>query len=95
MPNLDYYNVAFDRSEDGKRIVVRGEVQNNSGRNFNAVAIRLILYNKNIPMVNTVIVVNGLPHGATRSFEKYIEEIDYNQVAKLINRIECYTESTY
>lgn len=95
MANFDYYNINFDKAEDGRRIVIRGEVKNNSGRNYNAVAIRIILYNKNIPMVNVVVVINGLLNGITKSFEKYVEEIEYTQVAKLINRVEVHTESAY
>ena len=58
-------------------------------------AIRVIFYNKNIAMINAIIVVNGLPNGISRSFEKNIEEIEFDQVIKLINRYEVHTESAY
>jgi hypothetical protein len=95
MANFDFYNINFSKSDRGNQLVIRGEIKNNSGRNYNAVALRVVLFSKNIPMVNTVIVVNGLPNGVSKGFEKYVEEIDYDQVAKQINRHEVLTESAY
>jgi hypothetical protein len=62
---------------------------------LNAIAIRIILFIKSIPIANTVVVVNGLAAGQTKSFEKYIEELDFNKVGKDITRFEVYIESTY
>jgi len=95
MANFEYYNINFTKADNSNHLVIRGEIKNNSGRDYNAVATRVILFNKNIPMVNVVIVVNGLPNGLTKSFEKYLEEIDYLQVAKQITRYEVYTEGAY
>ena len=95
MAMLDFYNITFEKADNSKQILIKGEVKNNSGRNYNAVAIRVILFNKNIPIVNTVAVVNGVPNGATKDFEKIVEEIEYDEVAKSINRQEAYIESAY
>lgn len=95
MANFDYYNVCFIKAESSNQLVIRGEVKNNSGRDYNAVAIRILLFNKNILLLNTIIVVNGLPNGFTKDFYKQIEELEYHRVANLITRYEIYTESAY
>lgn len=92
---LDYYNVTFERSSESRDLVVKGEVKNHSGTSFNAVAIRIILFAKNIAIANIVLVVNNLPSGATKVFEKRVEELNYDQVHKDITRYEICTESVY
>jgi benzoyl-CoA reductase/2-hydroxyglutaryl-CoA dehydratase subunit BcrC/BadD/HgdB len=95
MPNFNYYNINIVKSGSGSHLVVRGEIENRSGRNYNAVAMRIILFIKSIPIANTVLVVNGLSAGQTKNFEKQIEELDYNKVSKDITRHEIYIESAY
>lgn len=95
MANFEIYNVSFCRVEKGTQMVVRGDITNRTGRDCNAVAIRVILFKNNIPVVNTVVVVNGLQNCRTKTFEKVIEELDYNQVVKEINRQEAYVETAY
>ena len=95
MPSLNFYNVNIAKSENSDQVVVKGEIENRSGRNYNAVAIRIILFVKNIPIANTVVVVNGLMSGRTKSFEKYVEELEFNKIGKDINRHEIYAESAY
>lgn len=95
MSNLAFYNVDILKAENSNQVLVRGEVENRSGRNYAAVAIRIILFNKNIPLVSTVVVVNGLPNGATRTFDKRIEELDYDKVAHNITRHEIFIENAY
>lgn len=95
MLNIEYTNITIGKAQQSKQIAVKGEITNRSGRHLSAVASRLVLFIKNIPIANTVIVVNGLPNGATKSFEKYIEELDYEQVGKDINRFDIYPETAY
>lgn len=95
MPNFDIYNLRFSKADSNNQLVIRGDVKNNSGKDCNAVAIRCVLFNKNIPVVNVVVVVNGLANGRTKMFEKYIEELDYSQIGTQITRQEAYIESAY
>lgn len=95
MPNFDFYNVACYRDKSKGRLVIRGEVKNNSGRNWGVVAVRVILFNKSMPMLNTLIVVNGVLDGRTKSFEKYLEEADYDSIAAKITRIEVIVDSSF
>lgn len=95
MPSLNFYNVNIGKADSGNQVVVKGDVENRSGRNYNAVAIRIILFVKNIPIANSVAVVNGLPNAGTKSFEKYMEELEFDKIGKDISRYEIYAESAY
>ncbi len=95
MPSFDYYNISFIKEENGKRLLVKGEVNNRSGKNYNAVAVRVVVFNKNIPLANFVVIVNGLLNNQTKSFEKAAEDLEYDQVYKQITRYEIFTESAY
>ena len=94
MFNFDYHNVKIERGK-GTQVVVRGEVTNRTGKSYATVAGRIILFIKNTVLSNTIFVVNGLPVGATRPFEKVIDELDYGQVGKDITNFEIYTESGF
>ena len=95
MANINFYNVTVSKADTTNQVVVRGEVENRSGSNFNAVAIRIILFKKNISMASTVTVVNGLFAGKTKNFEKTVEDLDYTLIAKDLTHWEVLVESTY
>ena len=95
MLNFDYHNVRIEKAKDGKEVVVRGEVTNQSGRNYATIAGRILLFIKNTAISNTIFVVNGLSIGATKPFEKVIDDLDYSQVGKDITHFEIYTETGF
>ncbi len=95
MAGLFFYNVNLRKSESSNELVITGDVENRSGRNYAAVAIRIILFSKNIPLASAVTVVNGLPNGSSRTFEKRFEELDYEKVAHTITRHEVIAENAY
>ena len=95
MQAINFYNIKIGPSKSSNQVVVRGEIENKSGKNYNAVAIRIILFIKSTPIANSVLVVNGLFNGMTKSFDKYIEGLRYDKVGKDIDRQELYVESTY
>ncbi|MCX5704991.1 MAG: FxLYD domain-containing protein [Candidatus Omnitrophica bacterium] len=95
MANINFYNVTVSKADTTNQIVVRGEVENRSGRNYNAMAIRIILFKKSIVIASTVTVVNGLLAGKTKNFEKTLEDLDYTVIFKDITRWEIIVESTY
>ena len=95
MPNFSYYHVEIKKSENTNDVVVRGEVTNNTDKNYSTVAVRIILYMKNISVANVVFTINGLPAGASRVFEKTIEELDYLQVGSTISHFDVYTETAF
>lgn len=95
MSNFNYYNITFERAQDSNDLIIRGEIENRSATHYSAVAARIVLFIKNIPIANTVIVINNVPAGGTRVFEKRVEDLDYNKVYRDISRNEIYTESAY
>lgn len=95
MPNFNYFNIKIDRAPDSNDVIVKGEIENNSSTHYSAVAARIVLFIKNIPIANTVVVINNVPAGATKTFEKRVEDLDYDQVQADISRNEIYTESAY
>ena len=95
MPNFSYYHIEIEKSENTKEIVVKGEVTNNSDKSYSTVAVRVILFKKNVTIANVVLTVNGLPAGATKAFKKTIDDLEYDQVGKDINRYDIYTETAF
>ncbi len=95
MINLQFYNITIVKAKESKEVVVKGEVTNRSDRSYNTVALRIILFVKNISIANVIVLVNGLSAGATKEFEKKVEELQYDAIAKDITRYEVYAESAY
>ena len=95
MPNFSYYHVEIEEAPDTKEVVVGGEVTNNSDKSYSTVAVRIILFKKNITVANVVFTVNGLPAGSTRAFRKKIEELNYEDIGKDISRYDIYTETAF
>ncbi len=92
---FEYHNLTFTKSYSGDLLVIRGEMTNRSIRNYSAVAIRVILFDKDMQIANIVIVVNGVPAGRTKQFEKEVKELGYDRNVSRITRYEAYTESAY
>jgi hypothetical protein len=95
MELLDYHNISFARTQSANVLIIKGSVTNKSNKNFSAVAIRIILFSKSVPIVNVVVVVNGLPSGRTKDFEKEVMDADYDRIVNQMARYEVCTESVY
>jgi hypothetical protein len=95
MRSLEYHNVKIERYKNSNRLLLKGEVTNDSGKSYNTVAVRLILFVKNVITVNEVFVINGLPHGITRAFERHIYDLTPGQSINDITRYELFTENCY
>lgn len=95
MPNFSYYHVEIEKSETTKEVVVKGEVRNSSDKSYATVAVRIVLFMKNISVANVVFTINGLSAGASKAFKKTIDDLDYDQVGKDISRYDIYTESAF
>ncbi|MFH0762834.1 MAG: hypothetical protein V1925_02965 [Candidatus Omnitrophota bacterium] len=95
MPNFNFYNVTFARAKNSDQLLIRGEIQNRSVKSYAAVAIRIICFNKSIPLTNTVIVVNGVPAGQTKLFDKRVEDLTYDRAMQTMTRHEIFIESAY
>lgn len=95
MLNLEFYNIRIERAEHSNEVVVKGEVTNRTARNFNSVAVRVVLFVKSIAIANFVILINGLYSGASKAFETTVEDIQYDVIGKEINHYEIFAESAY
>jgi hypothetical protein len=95
MPNFSYYHIKIEKASDTKEVVIKGEITNNSDKSYATVAVRIVLFKNNVTVANLVFTVNGLSAGATRAFKKNIEELDYEQIGRDINRYDIYTETAF
>ena len=48
MPNLEYHHIKIGEYKNTNQMVIKGEVTNNSGKSYSAVAVRVIVFIKNI-----------------------------------------------
>lgn len=93
--NFDYRNVGFKKDDQEDWLVATGEITNKSGRNYNAIVFRLILFIKSIPIGNAMITINGFHNGQTKRFEKRVGELEYRRVNEQITHYEIYPEGAY
>lgn len=92
---FDFKNIEFKKHEQEDSLVVTGEIANRSGKSYNAVAFRIIVFLKNIPIGNATFTINAFSMGQTKKFTKQIGGLAYSAVIKDINRCEIYAESAY
>lgn len=95
MRNLEYYHVKVERFKSSNQVILKGEITNNSGKSYAAVAVRAMLFVKNVIAVNEVFLVNDLPSGATKAFERHIYDLLPDQSLDDITRYELFTENCY
>ncbi|MDP2927592.1 MAG: hypothetical protein Q8N80_02180 [Candidatus Omnitrophota bacterium] len=95
MRSLDYHNVKIERFKNSNRIILKGEITNESGKSYSTVAVRVMLFVKNIITVNEVFLINDLPNGATKAFERHIYDLLPGQSFENITRYELFTENCY
>ncbi|MDD2689780.1 MAG: hypothetical protein PHT41_06500 [Candidatus Omnitrophica bacterium] len=90
-----YENITFKRHGASESLVVGGDIVNRSGRNYNSVVFRVVLFVKNTPVGSEVVTINGFLSGQTRSFEKPIGDLEYSKIANSITQCDIYAESAY
>ncbi len=95
MTNLEYHNIKIVRFKNTNQLVIKGEITNGTGKYYATVAVRVILFIRNIPVINEVFVVNDLPKGSTKAFERNIYELRSNQVLEDVTRYEIFTDNCY
>lgn len=95
MRDLNYHNIKIEKLKNTDRIILRGELTNDSGKSYNAVAVRVMLFVKNIITVNEVFLINDLPSGITKAFERHIYDLPLGQSVNDITRYELFTENCY
>ena len=91
---FDYHNIEFKRDSSGS-LLVKGEIVNNSGKNFHAVVFRIVIYMRSIPIGNSNVAIKGFYNGQTKVFEKQIEELHYDSVIAQRPTCQVFVESGY
>lgn len=95
MPSLEYHNIKIEKYKGTNRLVMKGEITNGTSKDYTTVAVRVILFIKNTPTVNEVFLINDLPKGLTKAFERNVYELKPNQVLDNITRYEIFTDNCY
>ncbi len=93
-----YNNVSFKQAADEGSFVVRGEITNNSGKDFNAVVFRMVLFIKTICIGRLTITMNGFRNGQTKIFKELVSELGLGSGSKIrpeVIRYEICPESAY
>ena len=94
MLNFPYNNFKFKKHEQESYLMVTGEITNNTGRNYNAVVFRMVVFIKTIPIANVAIIVNGFYANQTKPVEVRVGELEYRIIPE-ITRYDIYAESAY
>lgn len=93
MHSINYHNIKVERFKSSNRILIKGEITNGSGKNYNAVAVRVMLFIKNVITTNEVFLINGLSNGETKAFERHVYDLSPDQSMEDITRFELFTEN--
>jgi hypothetical protein len=59
------------------------------------VAVRLILFVRNTIAANEVFLINDLPSGSTKGFDRHVYDLGPEQSIDDITRYELFTENCY
>jgi hypothetical protein len=95
MRSLAYHNIKVERFKNSNRLILKGEITNDSGKSYNTIAVRIILFVKNVIVVNEVFPIHDMPNGTTKAFERHIYDLLPGQSLNDITRQELFTENCY
>lgn len=91
---FSYYNISFDRKGRGPWVFAKGEVTNNSNKDYNTAVFRLSLSERKKLLWTGTFKVRGLKRRQTRAFELLMENLDYRTLSA-IWRYDIYFEGGY
>jgi hypothetical protein len=95
MMNFSYHHIKLQREPQGRGLMVKGEIINSSGKNCNAVVFRIVVFVRTMPVGSTTMVISGFMNGQSRTFEKRIEDLEFDKIGNDVTKIEIYPESAY
>ena len=95
MVNLEYNNIRAGRSDHSKNLVVRGEVINKGDKAIATVGLRIVIFVRNVSIASVVVLINGIPGGSTKVFEKDVEDLEFDAIGKDVTRFDVFVESAY
>lgn len=89
-----YYNITFERKGTGSWVYAKGEIANNSGKDYNTALFRIVLFDKSLLLWSGALKVVDFRKGQTKYFELFMEGFDYRTVPS-VTRYDIYFESGY
>jgi len=92
--NFEFYNVTFQKVGSGIWVYARGDVKNNTNKDYNTAMFRLSLFDKNLLIWTGTFKVMGFRKGHTRPFEFLMEKLNHKSLEG-VSRYEVYFESGY
>ena len=95
MLNFVFSNIKFARGRSGIGLRITGEVHNCMNKDFNSVAFRITVFLNNLPIANTMLVINAFGSRQSHTFDKDIDEVNYVDGLDRAVRCEIYPESAY
>jgi len=94
MLHFKFRNIQYKQNRGEDCLVISGEAINESGRDYNCVAFRVLLYVKTVSISSFVFTIKGFLKSQTKDLEVRIPELSY-AVAKEITAQEIFAESAY
>jgi hypothetical protein len=91
---FSYYNIHFDRKGGGIWVFAKGEITNNSNKDYNTAMFRLNLFEKKKILWSETFKIRGFRRRQTRPFELLLENLDYKAMSA-ISRYDIYFEGGY
>jgi hypothetical protein len=95
MHNIEFNKVRFELFRRTNRVIFKCEITNGTGKAYNTVAVRIILFVKNVIVVNEVFLVNSLVNGETKVIERHVYDLQPDQSMDDVTRYELFTENCY
>jgi hypothetical protein len=92
--NFAYYNIIFEKKGTSSWIFAKGDISNNSSRNYNTAMFRLTLFAKTRLLWTGSFKIRSFRKGQMRPFEIILEKMDPSLVSS-ITKHEIYFESGY
>lgn len=94
MMNYSCYNVQFNKHPIEPWVVVKGDISNDSSKNYNTAVFRIKIFIAEEVLGSAIIKVRGLRARSSKGFEVMIEGVHRDLIQK-IGRYEILFESAY
>lgn len=97
MPALNISKPILKRGQYGRGnfLSVHFDMNNNSGRDYTAVAVRIILRKSATVLVNVVATIYGVPNGRVKTCDKSFPELDFDKTVQSETGIDVQIESAF
>ena len=92
--NFFYRHISFKKLGTVPWVYVKGEITNNSRRDYNTAVFRMVIFSKDVAMWNGVIKIRNLKKKQTKFFELFMIGLEHRFIPK-ITKYDIYFERGY